>query len=161
MQYKYYEALHNKIINGLDVLSRKYDINKQDIKDFVSHIELQPHEQCSARKQDGQQCSRRHKLNEKYCGKHMNNLPFGVYNGNDMNLKTNTTNSSTKKNGQKQSQTDNAIVLKSVCIQNKYYYIDCFNILYNPEPINGCYEVIGKLNHNDNGIYHATSLITT
>ena len=40
-----------------------------------------------------------------------------------------------------------------------YYYIDKFNILYNPEPVNGQYEIIGKLKDLENTeIYYATSL---
>ena len=53
----------------------------------------------------------------------------------------------------------NIITLKSVEIKNKHYYIDKFNVLYDPEPINGLYKIIGKLkNEVDDEIYYVTSL---
>ena len=94
MQREYYETLQSRINEKLKELGKKYSINQTDITKFISDIDLQPpirkktilrpHEQCGARKQDGQQCSRRHKPHEKYCGKHIKNRPFGIYNGTDI-----------------------------------------------------------------------------
>ena len=50
------------------------------------------------------------------------------------------------------------LLLKSVQIENNYYYIDKYNVLYNPEPINGQYEIIGRLRDNMKDIYYTTSL---
>ena len=36
-------------------------------------------DRCKARKQDGGQCSRRHKLNEHFCGKHIHNQKYGTF----------------------------------------------------------------------------------
>ena len=64
-----------------------------------------------------------------------------------------------RKPNPKKDKTQEFLTLKSVQIQNNYYYIDKFNILYNPEPINGQYEIIGKLKDRmDTEIYYTTSL---
>jgi hypothetical protein len=148
-------------------LGKKYNISAQDMTNFISQIDLHPpirkktilqnHEKCGARKQDGQQCSRRHKPDETYCGKHMTNLPFGIYNG--VTTNSNITSSKHKSDMKQPKNNDDTIVLKSVQIQNRYYYMDRHKILYNPEPVNGYYEIIGKLNNNDE--IFTTSLITT
>ena len=169
MQREYYETLQSRINEQLKDLRDKYSISQSDITNFISEIDLQPpirkktilqsHEQCGARKQDGHQCSRRHKPNEIYCGKHIKNRPFGVYNGADITTsKSKTISVSVKKRiERKQRNFDDIIVLKSVQVKNKYYYMDKHRILYNPEPVNGCYEVIGKLKNNEE-IFYATAL---
>ena len=169
MRREYYETLQSRINEKLKELGKKYSINQTDITKFISDIDLQPpirkktilrpHEQCGARKQDGQQCSRRHKPHEKYCGKHIKNRPFFIYNGTDIiTSKSKTISVSVKKRTErKQRNSDDIIVLKIVQVNNKYYYMDRHRILYNPEPVNGCYEVIGKLNNNEE-IFYATSI---
>ena len=133
--------------------------------------------------QDGTQCSRRHKNGELFCGKHIHNQKYGIYKlveskdeikldkiENKPGNKTCSVESpkikskrGRKPKKDKQNKDDNNyndfLTLKSVQIKNKYYYIDKHNILYNPEPINGQYEIIGKLQNNiNNDIYYATSL---
>jgi len=169
IQREYYERLQSRINEQLKELGGKYSISQEDITNFISEVDLQPpirkktilqsHEQCYARKQDGQQCSRRHKPSEKYCGKHIKNRPFGIYNGTDITTsKSKTISVSVRKRIERTPRSyDDIIVLKSVQVKNKYYYMDKHRILYNPEPVNGCYEVIGKLNNNEE-IFYATSL---
>ena len=165
MTRSYYNSLHSRINDELTILREKYDISDVDMHKFLTNIDLHPpirkktmllpHEQCCARKLDGHQCSRRHKPNEQFCGKHMLNRPFGIYNGLDINVK-NSIHDKTKIYSNKSKKFDDTIVLKSVKIQNKYYYMDRHKILYNPEPVNGCYEVIGKLNGVED-IFYATT----
>ena len=158
-------------------------------------------QKCKARKQDGNQCSRRHKPNELFCGKHIKNQKYGIF-----QLKGTSTSITNQKNTKRDEEVESSIVptntdeknektvksiksvksvksvkltkrkrgrkpnpkkekvpefltLKSVQIKDKYYYIDKFHILYNPEPVNGQYEIIGKLKELENTeIYYTTSL---
>ena len=197
---KYCETLKMNIEKQLSILSKKYKITKKDRNAFIDSINisiplrkktiLSYDQKCKARKQDGTQCSRRHKNGELFCGKHIHNQKYGIYKlveskneiksdkiGNKPGDKTGSVESpkikskrGRKPKKDKQNKSDNKdskddnnyndfLTLKSVQIKNKYYYIDKHNILYNPEPINGQYEIIGKLKNNiNNDIYYATSL---
>ena len=208
----YNSVLKENLEKQFDILSKKYQMTGKDKEHFMASFHcnkpirkktiLTYEQKCKARKQDGTQCSRRHKLNEMFCGKHINNPKYGIYQlkgtTKTINIenhmkpkklieskspkltkpkpkpkskpklkpKPKPTNSKKGKRGRKPKQTPKQenvqefLTLKSVQIQNKYYYIDKFNILYNPEPINGQYEIIGKLKDVANSeIYYTTSLI--
>lgn len=184
-------TLKTNIGKTFDILSKKYKITEKDkcifMNSFNSNIPMRKktiltHEQkCKARKQDGNQCSRRYKYNELFCGKHIKNQKYGIF-----QLKGTSTSITKQKTTKRDEKEDSSVIpvnakstkgkrgrkpspkkdkplefltLKSVQIQNNYYYIDKFNILYNPEPINGQYEIIGKLKDLVNTeIYYATSL---
>lgn len=174
---KYCDTLKITIEKLLKELSKKYDIKDKDTKNFIKSLNftiplrkktiLSYEQKCKARKQDGEQCSRRHKPGELFCGKHIHNQKYGIYKLTEKqaNKKTFSETKKKSKRGRKpkteKKETGNDfLTLKSVQIKNKYYYIDKYNILYNPEPINGQYEIIGKLqNDTSNDIYYATSLI--
>ena len=212
---KYCSILKSNIEKQFNILSNKYNITGKDkelfMTSFNSNIPMRKktiliyEQKCKARKQDGTQCSRRHKLNESFCGKHITNQKYGIFqlkvtptyastqkklemeekveppvNPVNIDIKTKTTvstnstttltkvtkstKSTTKgKRGRKPKPKKEKILefvtLRSVQIKNKYYYLDKCNILYNPEPINGQYEIIGKLKDIMNTeIYYTTSL---
>jgi hypothetical protein len=226
----FYNTLKAKIQMQLDLLGKKYNISEDDTSNFMETINIRPpirnktilqeSEKCHSRKQDGTQCTRRHKVNERFCGKHLKKRPYGIFKHSTGHKEENTTikqstskQSTSKQPTSKQSTSkqptskqptskqptsnqptskqptskqlkakqlkakqlkakqlkakqlkakqlkakqlkakqlkkkakEDMIVLKSVQIHDTYYYIDDNNILYNPEPINGLYEVIGKL----------------
>lgn len=200
----YYNKLYKTLTSQLNSLKDKYSISEDEVNNFITNLNLHPpirkktilmeYEKCAARKQDGNRCTRRHQIGKRFCGKHLTNRPFGIYNSqtgktntkinntntgnnptddidnknnnevnNEINNKTNTKkNRSTKtpkKRGRKPKikEDEGMILLKSVQINNKYYYMDNDHILYNPEPVNGLYEVIGRLTGNQE-IFYATSL---
>ena len=201
---KYDSVLKNTLKRQFEILSEKYNITGKDKDDFLSSFKckksirkktiLTYEQKCKARKQDGTQCSRRHKPNEKFCGKHIHKQKYGIYqlkgtvntntknlnmenmknmkniehymkSVNDTSKQDKTPTRKTGKRGRKPKQTSKDekaqefLTLRSIQIQNKYYYIDKFNILYNPEPINGQYEVIGKLKDIESSeVFYATSL---
>jgi hypothetical protein len=172
------------------ILSKKYKITNKDKELFMKSVNfrlpfrkktiLSYEQRCKSRKQDGTQCSRRHKPDESFCGKHIYNQTYGIYQLTETSTATSVasdasvdlqekseqsvksvTNSKAKR-GRKPKKDNDAhefLTLKSVQIKNGYYYIDKFNILYNPEPINGQYEIIGKLKDDmSDEIYYATTL---
>ena len=188
------DNIRNQIETQLDIISTKYNIKKRDRNRFLKAIKLkQPfrrktiisyEERCKARKQDGTQCSRRHKPNEHFCGKHIHSQKYGVFKFSPLktdnekdtkhcikkrlltkekvitdSLENNTSNRNALNNTNDNQSENNKITLRSILIKNKPYYIDKYDILYNPDPINGLYEIIGKLMDNTNNeIYYATSL---
>jgi hypothetical protein len=174
---KYCDTLKTTIGNQLKDLSKKYNIKDKDVKNFMKSLNftiplrkktiLSYEQTCKARKQDGGQCSRRHKPGELFCGKHIHNQKYGIYKliEKQDNKKIVSELKKKSKRGRKpktakKEKANEFLTLKSVQIKNKYYYIDKYNILYNPEPINGQYEIIGKLqNGSNNDIYYATSAI--
>ena len=183
---KYCDTLKITIEEKLKELSKKYNINDKDTKNFIKSLNftiplrkktiLSYEEKCKARKQDGAQCSRRHKPGELFCGKHIHNQKYGIYKligktgtGTGTEKQANKKNKSKrgrkpktekKEKKEKKEKVNDFLTLKSVQIKNKYYYIDKYNILYNPEPINGQYEIIGKLqSDSNNDIYYATSVM--
>lgn len=71
-------ANHNNTIikNILDKISDTYDLNRDELYSKFLNIpivesKISKQEQCQAIKQDGKRCTRRHKPNCKYCGKHI------------------------------------------------------------------------------------------
>ena len=175
MSRKYCDELKQKLIKNLNGLSKKYKISKKDRIEFMNSINIQMplrkktvlkyDERCKARKQDGTQCSRRHKANESFCGKHIHNQKYGIFELSSpktvmsRQVKHKSKNQTSKKSKKLEKNSD-ILTLKSVQIKDKYYYIDKNNILYNPEPVNGLYEIIGKLTDNiKNDIYYATCVI--
>ena len=176
---KYCDTLKITIETQLKELSKKYNIKDKDAKNFIKSLNftiplrkktiLSYEQKCKARKQDGEQCSRRHKPGELFCGKHIHNQKYGIYKlvEKQANKKTCSETKKKSKRGRKpktekkqKEKVNDFLTLKSVQIKNKYYYIDKYNILYNPEPISGQYEIIGKLqNGPSNDIYYTTSLL--
>lgn len=211
-------TLKTNIKKNFDILSQKYNITEEDkyifMNSFNSNIPMRKktiltyEQKCKARKQDGNQCSRRHKPNELFCGKHIKHQKYGIFQlkgtstsitkqkNTESSIVPTNTNGTPKlekpqisaksaksvksaksaksaksvkltkgKRGRKpnpnpkKEKVPEFLTLKSVQIKDKYYYIDKFHILYNPEPVNGQYEIIGKLKDLENiGIYYATSL---
>ena len=210
MSAKNFCTLKSNIERNFDILTKKYKISEKDkcifMNLFNSNIPMRKktiltyEQKCKARKQDGQQCSRRHKPNELFCGKHIRNQKYGIYQlkgtstqknrditqtvdtsviSTDIDVKSKTSKTSKSKSklektikstnltkgkrgrkpNPKKEKVQEFLTLRSVQIQDKYYYIDKFNVLYNPEPINGQYEIIGKLKDlSDTEIYYTTSL---
>lgn len=178
----YVDTLKMDMIHQLKILSKKYNITKTDMDKFISSVNftiplrkktiLTYKQKCKARKQDGTQCSRRHKPNEEFCGKHILNQKYGIYkligkSENSQSLENKSIKLSpdkfkkdrkSKKKKDEIENQQNMLLLKSVQIENKYYYMDKYNILYNPDPINGQYEIIGRLKNNMTDIYYTTSL---
>ena len=82
-------TLKTNVKKIFDILSQKYNITEKDkcifMNSFNSNIPMRKktiltyEQKCKARKQDGQQCSRRHKPNELFCGKHIRNQKYGIY----------------------------------------------------------------------------------
>ena len=104
-------------------------------------------------------------MNSSFCGKHIKNQRYGVYELTDVTRLPENAKPAPKKRGRKAKKKkthenkNDILTLKSVQIKDKYYYIDKHNILYNPEPVNGLYEIIGKLTGNlEKEIYYATSV---
>ena len=172
---QYFNTLKSNMIKQLNDLSKKYNITKTDMNQFISSVNftiplrkktiLTYEQKCKARKQDGTQCSRRHKSGERFCGKHIHNQKYGIYKligklAKSLSLenKSKRGRKSKKNKDEIENNQQNMLLLKSVQIENKYYYIDKYNVLYNPEPINGQYEIIGRLRDNMKDIYYTTSL---
>lgn len=210
MSAKQFCKLKKNINISFNVLLEKYKITEKDKYMFMNSVYsiipmrkktiLTYEQRCKSRKQDGNQCSRRHKPNELFCGKHIKNHKYGIFqlkgtspfitkktNKDSPIVPTNIDETPQQKNsvklmksvktiktvkpvkltkGKKGRNTNpkkdkipEFLTLKSVQIKDKYYYIDKFHILYNPEPVNGQYEIIGKLKDLENAeIYYATSL---
>lgn len=125
----------------IENLCIKYNIKSIDKQTLFSLLHkkqnkkktiLSKEERCNARKQDGLQCSRRKKGTHDFCGKHIKNRPYGTFN----------------------IQIDkNNIPVNKYSHNNKDYYIDSNNILYNSD----CTCIIGKLLKN-NEIYYVSQL---
>ena len=171
------ELIKERLAFEIDNLSKKYKITKRDKNKLIKTIKLKNplrkktiisyEDRCKARKQDGGQCSRRHKQNEHFCGKHILNHKYGTFPltcltqkvSKEENIEEHVRNKQSNKTKKLDIAKSNVITLRSVQINNKHYYIDKFNILYNPEPVNGLYEIIGKLtDESTDKIYYATML---
>ena len=125
----------------LQKISNDYNIDYQELLDkYVSDsistcktickskCKLQPHEQCCAKKQDGMRCTRRHKEESRFCGKHENNLKFGQI---------------------EENETDGEVISTTrIYINDKSYLVDNNNIVYSDDINNP--EVIGKCKKNFN-----------
>ncbi len=66
------ETLYNKYINN-DILKDSHSLKKKRKKIGFEESGCL----CMARKQDGNQCTRRRKDSNDYCGKHINNRKYG------------------------------------------------------------------------------------
>tara|TARA_B100000427_G_C15278785_1_gene494388 strand:- start:100 stop:657 length:558 start_codon:yes stop_codon:yes gene_type:complete len=108
--------LRNLVINHEECYLDKTDFTKRDRK--KNSISL--HEQCCAKRANGQQCTRRKKNNEQYCGTHLKGTPNGIINNN--------------------IKQDNLPKMKTIEIRQEeisgiiYYIDDHFNV-YRPEDI--------------------------
>jgi hypothetical protein len=142
------KELETRIQLQLTILKKKYNISEIDIKKFMANSiyfatkqktkkkTLSSHELCTARKQDGDRCTRRKKGNSQYCGKHITNRPYGRFdNKNDI------------------VEHNDKIKVRSIQIKKCSYLIDEDNILYNPFGKNGLYNIIGKLMNNQEIYY--------
>jgi len=128
-----------KLTNIFQELSDNYGLSFEELKKEYLHkiignkkkrkkTELQDFERCMARKQDGFQCSRRRKKQNEYCGKHINNRPYGRIDN----------------KGDKDS-----IAVKNIDIEDQQYLIDDNNIIFN---LSGDV-IVGKLMENGKIFY--------
>jgi len=76
-------------------------------------------ERCCAKRANGEQCTRRKKNEDEYCGTHMKGTPHGIFKSDDEEVKS---------NGQK-------VEVWVQDIQGIIYYIDKFNNVYQAEDI--------------------------
>tara|TARA_B100001769_G_scaffold123885_1_gene96783 strand:+ start:617 stop:1144 length:528 start_codon:yes stop_codon:yes gene_type:complete len=98
------------------------------------------YDRCNACRANGEQCTRRKKLNELYCGTHVKGTPNGIISSNN-----NTNNSEGKK-----------ITIRYEDIVGIQYYIDENNNVYSPEDILSGVDkpkVIGTWKKKENGEY--------
>jgi len=113
-------AIEKKIMGVFEEISDKFDICPDNLKPYLLKIiskkkkrkktRLEDFERCMARKQDGFQCSRRRKKTNEYCGKHINNRPYGRIDN---------------------EKDENSIPVKEIVIKNNRYLIDKNNIIFN------------------------------
>ena len=127
---------NEKIKTILDTISKDYNINnielynkflKKKPKNKLKNIQLDKHI-CMARKQDGNQCTRKKKFGD-FCGKHETNQKFGRID--DYNNLIN-----------KLSHDDNYIMTWIEIINNKEYLVDSNDIVYTNNLNNP--QIIGK-----------------
>lgn len=107
----------------LEDISTKYNLNKEELIENYLSVNINSNsnilskkkkpldecELCYAKKQDGERCTRRHKPNSDFCGKHINNQKFGRF---------------------ENSSENNCIITKREIIQNKTYLVDKNGIVY-------------------------------
>lgn len=103
------------------VLISKY-INKNaissiSIKKKKKKNKLEPDCLCMARKQDGNQCTRRRKGTHEYCGKHINNRRFGRIDEHTNSI-------------EKLAENDNFIMTWIECFDGEELLVDSNNIVY-------------------------------
>uniref|UniRef100_A0A6C0EJ86 Uncharacterized protein n=1 Tax=viral metagenome TaxID=1070528 RepID=A0A6C0EJ86_9ZZZZ len=131
---------NEKIKTILDTISIDYNINntelydkflKKKIKPKLKNIQLDNYI-CMARKQDGNQCTRKKKFGE-FCGKHETNQKFGRID--DYNNLID-----------KLSQDDNYIMTWVETINDKEYLVDSNNVVYTNNLNNP--QIIGKKINN-------------
>ena len=97
------------------------------------------YERCCAKRANGEQCTRRRKDTEMFCGTHIKGTPHGVYNQNEVNEPA-------KKTVQIWVEDFKGIV----------YYIDANNNVYNTEDVAANIEnprVIAKWKKSEDGSY--------
>ena len=112
------------------------DLNTDDFKKRKRVKNIVPEcYRCNAKRANGEQCTRRKKENEQFCGTHIKGVPHGVK---DSNVKT------------QEEYIDLEIWTKD--IGGILYYIDKHNNVYNPNDIlmdNKEPEIIGRWEKNE------------
>ena len=147
----------------LDNISATYNINKTDLynkyitTDMLSSGLTKKRKKqkissnkvlCMARKQDGNQCTRRPKESSEYCGKHIKNRKFGRADNNNDNLV------------HKLADDDNYVMTWIEQFNGKEYLVDNNNIVYTND-INSPVIVGKKLGDNQLEFIQNTSEMLT
>jgi len=104
------------------------------------------YDRCSAKRANGERCTRRKKGSIDYCGTHSKGQPHGIV------------------SGDVEEQTVKKITLRSQDIKGIIYYIDDFNNVYDSNDImNNSKEpkIIAKYIKDDSGKYHIPEFNTT
>lgn len=107
-------------------------IKRKRIKNIVPN-----YDRCVAKRANGEQCTRRNKSGEQFCGTHIKGTPHGVIN----------VNNDTKPNIKR-------IQVSAVDVNGIYYYIDKDNNVYNTDDVFHNKEItriIGKYNKKSDG----------
>ena len=105
------EELLSEYINN-DILKTTHSIKKKKKKNANESVNL-----CMARKQDGNQCTRRKKDLGEYCGKHINNRKYGRIDDHSNIV-------------DKLAEDDNYIMTWIESFDGKEYLVDSNNIVY-------------------------------
>ena len=109
-----YSLDKNKLLNKyLDSVS----LNNVSIKKKKKKNKLEPDCLCMARKQDGNQCTRRRKGPDEYCGKHIKNRRFGRIDEHSNNI-------------DKLAENDNYIMTWVEMFEGDEYLVDSNNVVY-------------------------------
>lgn len=129
-------AFHDHTKKILSDISQKYNINKDELFSNYLNSDLLKNNNictvkkkkkkiisncsqtlCMARKQDGNQCTRRRKDSIEFCGKHLNNRKYGRIDDHSNIL-------------DKLAEDDNYIMTWIEVFQGKEYLVDSNNIIY-------------------------------
>lgn len=122
-------GINNDEVNQLLQYIYDYDrlsFNKEDfmkrkrVKNFVPIFD-----RCCAKRATNEQCTRRKKDGNEYCGTHMKGTPHGIIENNNEDIKVNT----------------QKVEVWAQDIKGIVYYIDKFNNVYQPEDI-----IVNKIN---------------
>ena len=92
-------------------------LNNISFKKKKKKNKLEPSLLCMARKQDGNQCTRRRKGCEEYCGKHIKNRRFGRIDEHSNNI-------------DKLAENDNYIMTWVEIFEGDEYLVDSNNVVY-------------------------------
>lgn len=109
------------LTNIVENYIQNYDLLELDKDDFVRRKRVKNivpfYERCYAKRANGEQCTRRKKKSESYCGTHIKCQPHGIFNKNviDDNIQK--------------------ITVKAQDIKGIIYYIDDYNNVYDPYDI--------------------------
>jgi hypothetical protein len=113
--------IKKKSFNSLiSKISKDYNIPLAELKKYYGDYDIltkKKMSQCKARKQDGNQCTRKSRPDSCFCGKHITRRKFGCMSN------------------------DNIIELSPFCYKNNNYFIDDLNIIYTK--FNNKYKIIG------------------
>ena len=106
-------------------------LNNISIKKKKKKNKLEPNCLCMARKQDGNQCTRRRKDNNEYCGKHIKNRRFGRIDEHSYNI-------------DKLAENDNYIMTWVEVFDGEEYLVDSNNVVYSRDISSP--KIVGKKN---------------
>ena len=115
-------------------LQKKIFQKRKRVKNLVPHFE-----RCIAKKAEGEQCTRRKKDKEDFCGTHVKGTPHGMVSSNSDNIVTTT-----------------KVEVWVQEIKGINYYIDASNNVYKPEDIISNMQnpnIIAKWALNEKGNY--------
>jgi len=115
----------NALTNIIENYVKNYDVLELEKDDFVRRKRVKNivpfYERCSAKRASGEQCTRRKKHNQLYCGTHIKSQPHGIISEN------------TEDNNETQNL--HKITVKAQDIKGIIYYIDDYNNVYDPYDI--------------------------